>query len=59
MQALNERVASLDCEMAALSSQQTVYRHLLTIPGVGPLIAAAFISEVDTTQLSNGRELSA
>ena len=41
------------------SSQQTVYRHLLTIPGVGPLIAAAFISEVDAVQFSSGRELSA
>ncbi|KFC06152.1 transposase [Trabulsiella guamensis ATCC 49490] len=59
MQALNELVASLDSEIAALSSQQTVYRHLLTIPGVGPLIAAAFISEVDATQFSSGRELSA
>ncbi|MFW7226962.1 MULTISPECIES: hypothetical protein [unclassified Serratia (in: enterobacteria)] len=47
MQALNERVIGLDKDIAALSSQQTAYRHLLTIPGVGPLIAAAFISEVD------------
>lgn len=59
MQALNERVACLDKEIAELSSQQTAYRHLLTIPGVGPLIAAAFISEVDAVQFSNGRELSA
>lgn len=50
MQALNERIIYLDREIAALSSQQTVYRHLLTIPGVGPLIAAAFISEVDAVQ---------
>lgn len=59
MQALNERVTCLDKEIAALSSYQTAYRHLLTIPGVGPLIAAAFISEVDAVQFSNGRELSA
>lgn len=59
MQALNERITSLDSEIAALSSQQIAYRHLLTIPGVGPLIAAAFISEVDATQFSSGRELSA
>lgn len=59
MQALNERITSLDNEIAALSSQQIAYRHLLTIPGVGPLIAAAFISEVDATQFSSGRELSA
>jgi transposase len=59
MQALNERINSLNREIAALSSQQTTYRHLLTIPGVGPLIAAAFISEVDASQFSSGRELSA
>jgi len=39
MQALNERVTGLDKEISALSSQQTAYRHLLTIPGVGPLPA--------------------
>jgi transposase len=59
MQALNERITSLDREIAALSSQQITYRHLLTIPGVGPLIAAAFLSAVDATQFSSGRELSA
>ncbi|MGE4663174.1 transposase [Yersinia enterocolitica] len=59
MQVLNERVTCLDKEIAALSSQQTAYRHLLTIPGVSPLIAAAFISEVDALQFSSGRELSA
>lgn len=57
MQALNERVTSLDKEIAALSSQQSAYHHLLTIPSVGPLIAAAFISEVTAVQFSSGREL--
>ncbi|CAQ90585.1 putative transposase (fragment) [Escherichia fergusonii ATCC 35469] len=37
----------MDNEIAALSSQQIVYHHLLTIPGVDPLIAAAFLREVD------------
>lgn len=59
MQIPNEHVTSLDKEITALSSQQTAYRHLLTIPGVGPLIAAAFTSEVDAVQFSSGRELSA
>lgn len=59
MQALNERVTSLDKEIATLSSQQSAYRHLLTIPGMGPLIAAAFISEVTVAQFSSGKELSA
>ena len=59
IQALNVRITRLDSEIAALSSQHTAYRHLLTIPVVGPLIAAAFISEVDVTQFSSGRDLSA
>jgi hypothetical protein len=37
MQTLNERITSLDNDIAALSSQQTGYRHLLTFPGVGSL----------------------
>lgn len=56
MQALNERITTLDNEIAALPSRQIAYRYLLTTPGVGPL-AAAFLCEVDTTQFSSGREL--
>ncbi|MDC9616408.1 transposase, partial [Xenorhabdus khoisanae] len=49
----------MDNEIAALARQQTGYEHLLTIPGVGPLIAAAFVSEVSSLQFANGRQLSA
>ncbi|OAT14641.1 transposase [Buttiauxella noackiae ATCC 51607] len=59
MLALNDRITGLDCEITALSAQQTSYCHLLTIPGVGPLIAAAFISEVNAAEFSSGRDLSA
>ncbi|MFM5217446.1 transposase [Aeromonas hydrophila] len=59
MQMLTERIDVLDKELAELSSQQVAYHHLLTIPGVAPLIAAAVVSEVDATQFSSGRELSA
>ena len=59
MQMLTERIDVLDKELAELSSQPVAYHHLLTIPGVGPLIAAAVVSEVDATQFSSGRELSA
>ncbi|WCG84013.1 transposase [Pectobacterium sp. A5351] len=41
------------------TEQQAAYPHLLTIPGVGPAIAAAFLSEVDAEQFANGRQLSA
>lgn len=40
-------------------SQQSAYRYLLTIPGVGRLIGAVFISQVTAVQFSSGRELSA
>lgn len=59
MLALNDRITGLDSEITALSAQQTSYCHLLTIPGVGPLIAAAFISEVNIAEFSSGRDLSA
>lgn len=59
MQMLTERIDALDKELAELSSQQVAYHHLLTIPGVGPLIVAAVVSEVDAPQFSSGRELSA
>ena len=59
MLALNDRITGLGSEITALSAQQTSYCHLLTIPGVGPLIAAAFISEVNAAEFSSGRDLSA
>ncbi|WP_416777572.1 IS110 family transposase [Xenorhabdus budapestensis] len=59
MQNLNTGIHDMDNEIAALSRQQTGYEHLLTIPGVGPLIAAAFVSDVSASQFANGRQLSA
>ncbi len=59
LRALNLRIHDMDKEIAALSRQQPGYDHLLTIPGVGPLIAAAFVSDVSTSQFANGRQLSA
>ncbi|EKR5117190.1 TPA: hypothetical protein JLP25_004614 [Escherichia coli] len=45
MQVLNERIISLDNEIAAVSSQQIAQRHLLTISGIGRRFEA-FISKV-------------
>ncbi|BET98318.1 hypothetical protein TCT1_32390 [Xenorhabdus sp. TCT-1] len=59
MQHLNTGIHDMDNEIAALSRQQPGYEHLLTIPGVGPLIAAAFVSDVSASQFANGRQLSA
>ncbi|BET96787.1 IS110 family transposase [Xenorhabdus taiwanensis] len=57
MQHLNTGIHDMDNGIAALSRQQPGYEHLLTIPGVGPLIAAAFVSEVSASQFANGRQL--
>ncbi|MEA9392785.1 IS110 family transposase [Acerihabitans sp. TG2] len=59
MHLLNEHINTLEHEIAALCQQQPKYKTLLTIPGVGPLIAAAFLSEVNAEQFTNGRQLSA
>ncbi|CDL86520.1 transposase (fragment) [Xenorhabdus cabanillasii JM26] len=59
MQRFDARLHEMDKEIQAVSSQQSGYAHLLTIPGVGPLIAAAFVSEVNVEQFSHGRQLSA
>ncbi|MEQ4680953.1 IS110 family transposase [Providencia rettgeri] len=56
---LNERILSVEHSLAALCQQQPKYKVLMTIPGIGPLIAAAFLSEVNAAQFTNGRQLSA
>ena len=57
---LNEYIRSTEYEIAALCQWQPRYRTLMTIPGVGPLIADALLSEVDAEQqFANGRQLSA
>ncbi len=56
---LNEQICSTEHNIAALCQQQPKYKSLLTIPGIGPLIAAAFLSEVNADQFNNGRQLSA
>ncbi|WP_340617317.1 IS110 family transposase [Xenorhabdus entomophaga] len=59
LRTLNKHIHDMEKETAALSRQQVGYHFLLTIPGVGPLIAAAFVSEVSIPQFANGRQLSA
>lgn len=55
---LNERILSVEHSLAALCQQHPKYKVLMTIPGIGLLIAAAFLSEVNTAQFTNGRQLS-
>lgn len=56
---LNERIRSAEHGLAALCQQHPKYKLLMTIPGIGPLISAAFLSEVNAEQFTNGRQLSA
>lgn len=55
---LDERIRSTEHNILALCQQLPKYKVLMTIPGVGPLIAAAFLSEVNAEQFTNGRQLS-
>ena len=52
---LNERILSAEHCLAALCQQQPKYKVLMTIPGIGSLIVAAFLSEVNAEQFTNGR----
>ena len=57
---LTEDIKSITIELAALCKQQPRYQALLSIPGFGPIVTAAFLSQVGTgKQFSNGRQLSA
>jgi len=57
---LDERVAVLDAQLAAMAGQLPSCQRLLTIPGVGVLTATALVAAVgDATAFRNGRELAA
>ena len=57
---LNEQEEAISQKLIALCKDKPVYHHLLTIPGIGPLVAATLISSVgDPAHFKNGRQLSA
>jgi transposase len=49
-QALDEQIAALDGQVLALARADGRARLLLTIPGIGPLIATALVAAVDSAQ---------
>ncbi|USD36567.1 IS110 family transposase [Ferrimonas sp. SCSIO 43195] len=60
LRALDEEIKALEQDIHQLCKQQPRYQLLQGIPGFGPIVAAAFVSEVgDGLQFSNGRQLSA
>lgn len=44
---LNEQIAVLDEQLAAIAAADNVTRRLVTVPGVGPVTAVAFVVTVD------------
>lgn len=57
---LDQRVATLELKLQAISLQNKDCQRLLTIPGIGLLTATAMVAAVsDITAFKNGRELAA
>jgi transposase len=55
-----ERLGRYDKHIGELARQDPRAGRLMTVPGVGPLIAAALIASIgDARQFKSGRELSA
>lgn len=47
IEALNEQLDALDEELLAVAKQDNVCQRLMTVPGVGPVIAVRFVAVVD------------
>ena len=56
----DKKIKAIERKMHLLCKEQSSYRRLLEIPGIGPMTSAALISELgDGSQFSNGRQMSA
>ena len=47
LDAINPQIAAADAKLAELSETEPVVKLLMTAPGVGPIIAACFVSVID------------
>lgn len=57
---LDRDIADVELQLKELCQQNESYLRLMAIPGYGPVLTAAFISEIgDGAQFTNGRQLSA
>ena len=57
---LDERIAEYDRKVARIAQQDPACQRLLSLPGVGPMIATALLAAVgDVSTFRNGREMSA
>lgn len=57
---IDERIAEYKAKIEAISKQHEACRLLMTIPGIGPLIATALLAAIgDVSVFKNGREMAA
>ena len=57
---LDKRIAAYDLQIKALSEQSDICKRLMTIPGVGPMVATALAASVsDGKAFKSGREMAA
>jgi transposase len=60
LKGLDERVAELDAEIAAIAQEDPAAQRLQQLRGVGPITATAVVAAVgDGAQFANGRQMSA
>ena len=60
LDALQQRIGRLDARLVAICREDEACRRLMGLPGVGPVVATAFVASVgDARQFASGRELSA
>ncbi len=57
---LDNHIATYDQQIKTLSEQSAVCKRLMTIPGIGPMVATALVASVsDGKAFKNGREMAA
>lgn len=60
LDAIEARIAQLDGRLRAICREDESCRRLMTLPGVGPVVATALVASVgDARQFRSGRELAA
>jgi transposase len=50
MDLVTQELDGVEAELTRLSAEEPVIQHLCTVPGVGPVVAATFVSVVDEAQ---------
>lgn len=57
---VHENISKLDVKILALANQDRAVRQLMTVPGVGPIVAMTYMAELfDPTRFSDSRDVGA